>query len=240
MWIGVKRQLAVVTADSDTVRVLCQMPHIFTNVHNANMLYAYGCCDGSATAAVEEYRRRFPMRRFPDRREFSIVSNTWRECGTLPSAHMIYLAAAIGLTPGGRSTVHIYTQTVHRTTKITTCNSTNNNRTTQIATNLEECGPCPVFASFTLAFSLTTEGKARKNLSQGSRRVLVYILPKHPHITKHTHTHTPAPPYYKTHTYAHTHTLQNPPTHAHAHARFVWADTTACGGTEKRSWNGTA
>jgi hypothetical protein len=30
---------------------------------------------------------------------------------------MIYLLAAIGLTPGGTSTVHIYTQTIHRTTK---------------------------------------------------------------------------------------------------------------------------
>ena len=30
---------------------------------------------------------------------------------------MIYLLTAIGLSPGGRSTVHIYTQTVHRTTK---------------------------------------------------------------------------------------------------------------------------
>jgi len=28
----------------------------------------------------------------------------------------IYLLTAIGLTPGGSSTVHIYTQTVHRTT----------------------------------------------------------------------------------------------------------------------------
>ena len=27
---------------------------------------------------------------------------------------MIYLLTAIGLTPGGSSTVHIYTQTVHR------------------------------------------------------------------------------------------------------------------------------
>jgi hypothetical protein len=31
-----------------------------------------------------------------------------------------YLSTAIGLTPGGSSTVHIYTQTVHRTTQITT------------------------------------------------------------------------------------------------------------------------
>ena len=38
---------------------------------------------------------------------------------------MIYLLTAIGLTPGGSSTVHSYTQNVHRTTQIT---------------NLEECG----------------------------------------------------------------------------------------------------
>jgi hypothetical protein len=30
---------------------------------------------------------------------------------------MIYLLTAFGLTPGGSSTVHIYTQTVHRTTQ---------------------------------------------------------------------------------------------------------------------------
>ena len=51
---------------------------------------------------------------------------------------MIYLTA-IGLTPGGSSTVHIYTLTVHRTTQLT---------------NWEESGPCPVFASYTLAFAL--------------------------------------------------------------------------------------
>ena len=28
---------------------------------------------------------------------------------------MIYLLSAIGLSPGGSSTVHIYTQTIHRT-----------------------------------------------------------------------------------------------------------------------------
>jgi len=30
---------------------------------------------------------------------------------------LIYLLTAIGLSPGGSSTVHIYTQTVHRTTQ---------------------------------------------------------------------------------------------------------------------------
>jgi len=38
-----------------------------------------------------------------------------------------YLLTAIWLTPGGSSTVHIYTWTIHRTTQITN--------------NLEECGP---------------------------------------------------------------------------------------------------
>jgi len=33
---------------------------------------------------------------------------------------MVYLLTAIGLTPGGSSTVHIYTQTIHRTTQLTT------------------------------------------------------------------------------------------------------------------------
>ena len=36
-----------------------------------------------------------------------------------------------------------------------------------------KCGSCPVFASYTLAFALTAEEKAWKNLSQGSRRVPV-------------------------------------------------------------------
>jgi len=30
---------------------------------------------------------------------------------------MIYLLTAIGLSPGGRSTLHIYTQTIHRATQ---------------------------------------------------------------------------------------------------------------------------
>ena len=34
--------------------------------------------------------------------------------------YMMYLLTAIGLTSGGSSTVHIYTQTVHRTTQLTT------------------------------------------------------------------------------------------------------------------------
>ena len=57
----------------------------------------------------------------------------------------MYLLTAIGLTAGGNSTVHIYTQTIHRTTQLT----------------WEEFGPCPVFASYTLAFALQLRKKAR-------------------------------------------------------------------------------
>jgi hypothetical protein len=85
----VKSQLADVTVDGDIVGVLCKMPHIFTNAENADMFYVYGFCDGSATAAVEECRRRFPTRRIPDLRVFSKVFNTLHECGTLSSANLL-------------------------------------------------------------------------------------------------------------------------------------------------------
>jgi H2-forming N5,N10-methylenetetrahydromethanopterin dehydrogenase-like enzyme len=62
---------------------------------------------------------------------------------------MIYLLTAIGLTPGGSSTVHIYTQKIHRTIQNNT-------------TILEECGPCPVLASYTLEFALQLRKKHGK------------------------------------------------------------------------------
>jgi len=70
---------------------------------------------------------------------------------------MIYLFTAIGSTPGGSSTVHIYTQTVHRTTQSTQTIQ----RTTQLS-NWEECRLCPVFASYTLAFALQPRKKHGK------------------------------------------------------------------------------
>jgi hypothetical protein len=39
---GAKRLLAVVTLDSDIVVVLLKMPHIFTIVEYADVLYVYG------------------------------------------------------------------------------------------------------------------------------------------------------------------------------------------------------
>ena len=116
---------------------------------------------------------------------------------------LIYLLTAIGLSPGGST--HLHTNNTQNNT---------NNRTTQIQTDVVECGPCPVFASFTLAFALQLRKKhektcqGKKNLSQVKKNLshsTVYILPKTPthykaltntHITKPTHTH-------KTHSYTH-------------------------------------
>jgi len=47
---------------------------------------------------------------------------------------MMYLLTAVGLTPSGSSTVHIYTQTIHRTntakTEYTEQNNMHNNKNT--------------------------------------------------------------------------------------------------------------
>ena len=66
----------------------------------------------------------------------------------------VYLLTAIGQPHGGISTVHIYTQTVHRTTR--------NKQYTEQHKNFEECGPCPVFVGFTLAFALQLRKKHGK------------------------------------------------------------------------------
>jgi len=65
---------------------------------------------------------------------------------------MIYLLTAIGLSPGGST--HLHTNN--------TQNNTNNNRKTQIPANVEECGPCPDFASFILTFALQLRKKHGK------------------------------------------------------------------------------
>ena len=65
---------------------------------------------------------------------------------------MINLLAAIVFPPGGGSTVNIYTEKLHRTTQ-----KNNIQGNTKI---LEECGPCPVFAGYTLAFGLQVRKKA--------------------------------------------------------------------------------
>jgi hypothetical protein len=111
---------------------------------------------------------------------------------------MIYLLTAIGLQPGGST--HLHTNS--------TQNNTNNNRTTQMQTNVEECGPCPVFASFTLAFALQlrkkhgkTSFRVRKNavrLRKTSVEVQ-YAYYQNTHTLQNAHKHT----HYKTHSFTH-------------------------------------
>jgi hypothetical protein len=72
---------------------------------------------------------------------------------------MIYLLTTTGLSHGGSSTVHIYTQTVHGTTQLI----------------WEECGPCAVFASYTLVFALQLKKKQGKT----SVRLAEEYLHKH-------------------------------------------------------------
>ena len=120
--------------------------------------------------------------------------------------YMIYLLTAIGLSAGGST--HLHTNN--------TQNNTNNNWTTQIQTNVEECGPCPVLASFTLAFALQlrkkhgkTSVRVRKTLvrlRKTSVKVQYTYYQKHPHITKPSQTHTLQNPLIYT---TRIHTLQN-------------------------------
>jgi hypothetical protein len=123
------------------------------------------------------------------------------------------------LSPGGST--HLHT--------INTQNNTNNNRTTQITNNVEECGPCAVFESFYPGICFRTEEKVRKNHNQGKRnfsqvnKILsqstVYIIPRQPHITKPTQTHTLQNPHIHKHTHTHTHT-HTPTTHTHTHTHY--------------------
>jgi len=66
------------------------------------------------------------------------------------------LLTAVGLTPGGSSTVHIYTKITHRATLLIG----------------KSAGRAPSLRVVP-GICLTTEEKARKNFNQGSRRVQV-------------------------------------------------------------------
>ena len=79
---------------------------------------------------------------------------------------MIYLTA-VGYLLGGSSSVHIYTQTIQRTTQKYI---EQHKKHMEQHKNEEKCGPCPVFASFTLAFALQLKKK------QGRTSVRVAFL----------------------------------------------------------------
>jgi hypothetical protein len=106
---------------------------------------------------------------------------------------MIYLLTALGLSPGGST--HLHTNN--------TQNNTSNNRTTQITNNVEEFGPCPFFASFTLAFALQLR-KKHGEPSVRVRKTSVRLINTSVSI-QYTY-------------YQNTHTLQSPHIHTNTHA----------------------
>jgi uncharacterized protein YqfB (UPF0267 family) len=126
---------------------------------------------------------------------------------------LIYLLTAIELSPGGST--HLHTNNTQNNTNNN--RTTHNNRSTQITNNVEECGPCPVFASFTLAFALQLRKKHGKTtvkvrqtsvgLVKTSVRVqYTYYQDTHTLQNRCKHTHYKPPP---THPHTHTHTSQN-------------------------------
>jgi hypothetical protein len=78
--------------------------------------------------------------------------------------YSIYLLIAIGLTPSGSTTAHIYTQTVHRIKKKTEHKKQLIEHKNIIGTVWAVPRLCDLYPGI----YLTTEEKARKNLSQGS------------------------------------------------------------------------
>jgi cytochrome bd-type quinol oxidase subunit 1 len=76
---------------------------------------------------------------------------------TTPVHDMIYLLTTIGLPPGGSSTVHIYTQTIHRKTQNKQYIEPHK-RFVRVRAVLRLCG-------LYSGICFTTEEKARKNLS---------------------------------------------------------------------------
>jgi len=122
---------------------------------------------------------------------------------------MIYLLTAIGLSPSGST--HLHTNN--------TQNNTNNNRTTQIQANVEECGPCPVFASFTLAFALQlrkkhgkTSLKVQYTSSSCSGRIRFDSCSLYPQYE--------IGPSISSSVTKNTHTLQNPLIHTQTHTQM--------------------
>jgi hypothetical protein len=89
---------------------------------------------------------------------------------------MIHLLTAVGLATDGTSTVHIYTQTIHRTTQ--------NKLYIEQYKNFGRVRAVPRLGELYPGICLTTEEKARKTFSQGSRRVPAGTMKIHNHTIR--------------------------------------------------------
>lgn len=68
------------------------MPHTYSNIEYADIVFCYGLCNGNASAARRHYALRYPRRRVPDRSVFTRTYQQLRETGTcqpLPRANAI-------------------------------------------------------------------------------------------------------------------------------------------------------
>jgi hypothetical protein len=108
---------------------------------------------------------------YPEKNNYEVVVNlrstNFKSIYIYIYIYLFIFLTAIALTPGGSSTVHIYTQTIHRTTQSTqtihrTTQSTQTTHKTTQLTNWEECGLCPVFASYALALVLQLRKKVNE------------------------------------------------------------------------------
>ena len=107
-------------------------------------------------------------------------SNTAHKLQLLALIFMTHLLTAIGLPPGGSSTAHIYTQTIHRTTQ--------NKQYIEQHKHFGRGRAVPRLCELYPGICLTTEEKARKNLSQGNRKVPAGTMKIHNHtIRLHRH-----------------------------------------------------
>jgi len=90
---------------------------------------------------------------------------------------MIYLLTAVGLSPGGSSTVHIYTQTIHRTIQ--------NKQYIEQHNNFGRVRAVPRLGYLYPGICLTTEGKVLwVHVNLINYIVTIYILYQHTKIYK--------------------------------------------------------
>jgi hypothetical protein len=85
----------------------------------------------------------------------------------------IFLLTAIGLPPGGSCTVHIYTQTIHRTTRNKQYIEHKNKQYIEQHKN-GRVRAVPRLCELYPGICLTTEEKTWKNLGQGSRTIRIH------------------------------------------------------------------